>query len=256
MNPPHDRKRLREARLAYRKAKRTWDASERAARIRIGEGERKPETAAMMQAARAEKWRTLDQARIALAELQTGANETERPLPEPGQTETRPGTTKMRYNVKALAALGVAVLLFVLGVVVTHRGSDTSSLDNHTRAYVAAMKSCMTATGVVLVDIQQGVSGVGLADETTTARNVCNQTRTQLLSLNTNDFDSQAADGFHGIDRYKSGLNALLAYLDTNAPSKLIEARNKIEQGDQAASRAIDEINARRRDSGLEAIEL
>jgi hypothetical protein len=46
----------------------------------------------------------------------------------------------------------------------------------------------------------------------------------------------------------------LLAYLDTNAPSKLIEARDKLVQGIATAKAGVRAINARRRVYGLKAI--
>jgi len=72
--------------------------------------------------------------------------------------------------------------------------------------------------------------------------------------MDTTHFDDQATDAWYGVDRLKSGLNAFLAYLDNPEPTKLIEARNKLQEGDQNAARGIHEINQRRKVYGLHAV--
>jgi hypothetical protein len=62
------------------------------------------------------------------------------------------------------------------------------------------------------------------------------------------------SQAWYGVDRMKSGLNALLVYIDSKAPSKLIEARDKLVQGLATARAGIRAINARRRFYGLRAI--
>jgi hypothetical protein len=48
--------------------------------------------------------------------------------------------------------------------------------------------------------------------------------------------------------------HAFLTYLDNPEPTKLIEARNKLHEGDQYATRGIREINQRRKIYGLKTI--
>ena len=60
--------------------------------------------------------------------------------------------------------------------------------------------------------------------------------RDALSADNTDHFDDQATNFWYGIDRYKSGLNALLSYIDSGATTKAIEVRNKFQQGDSYVS--------------------
>jgi hypothetical protein len=125
-------------------------------------------------------------------------------------------------------------------------------VNKNTRAYLNEMATCETAVGLVRLDIKRGkLNDIALADDVTQARNLCDGVRDKLLSLDTNHFDDQAAVGFFAIDRYKSGLNALLAYIDNPRPSKVIEARDKLRDGDGSAAQAQREINQRRRVYGL-----
>lgn len=114
------------------------------------------------------------------------------------------------------------------------------------------MSTCETAVGLVVLDIRRGnLDPVSLADNTTQARDICDSIRSRLASMTTDHFDDQAALGFYAIDRLKSGLNAVLAYLDNPRPTKIIEARNKLQDGDGSATQAIRAINKRRRVYGL-----
>jgi hypothetical protein len=125
-------------------------------------------------------------------------------------------------------------------------------VDENTRAYLNVMASCQTAVGLILIDIKKGgLSDVAFADETTQARDICDGARSKVLSMNTDHFDDQAATGYYAIDRYKSGLNAMLAYIDNPRPTKVIEARNKLQEGDQAATETTRTINQRRHVYGL-----
>jgi len=129
------------------------------------------------------------------------------------------------------------------------------AVDKNTRAYLNAMSLCEVEVGLVTLDIQRGKStDVELADAATSARDACDSTRSRLASMDTNHFDDQAANGFFAIDRLKSGLNALLAYIDNPRPSKLIEVRNKLQEGDQAARQTRHDINVRRHVYGLRAL--
>ncbi len=120
-------------------------------------------------------------------------------------------------------------------------------VDKRTRAYLNAMSTCETAVGLVLLDIKRGkLNDITLADEVTKARDICNSLRSRLATMDTHHFDDQAALGFYAINRYKSGLNATLAYIDNPRPSKVIEARNKLQDGHASATEAMKQINARR----------
>jgi hypothetical protein len=121
-------------------------------------------------------------------------------------------------------------------------------VDKHTREYVRQVKACRLAVGVVLLQIREGkATDIELADSATSARDTCDAIRSRLVTMNTDHFDDQATTAWSGVDRYKSGLNAMLAYIDNPAPSKLIEARDKLQEGDQSVSQGLREINARGR---------
>jgi hypothetical protein len=54
--------------------------------------------------------------------------------------------------------------------------------------------------------------------------------------------------------RGQEGLNALLADIDDPRPSKVIDARKKLNDGDSTASSGIQQINQRRKVYGLKAL--
>ena len=96
------------------------------------------------------------------------------------------------------------------------------------------MSACEISAGLVLLQMREAkATDVELAETTTQARDTCESVRDKLLLADTDHFDDEAAIGFHGIDRYKSGLNAVLAYLDNPRPTKIVEIRNKIREGDR-----------------------
>ncbi|HYZ77657.1 MAG TPA: hypothetical protein VE596_09820 [Gaiellaceae bacterium] len=127
-------------------------------------------------------------------------------------------------------------------------------VDAHTREYVKQIRGCEAAVSLVRAGITEASDLIEVADLATKARDICDNTRSNLVTINTDHFDDQASEGFYAVDRSKSGLNALLAYVDSQAPSKLIEARDKLNDGEQAAKEAIRGINARRRVYGLPPI--
>jgi hypothetical protein len=125
-------------------------------------------------------------------------------------------------------------------------------VDKHTRYYLSQMSACQFSVALVLANLRKGkLNDIELADTTTQARDVCETARSKLLLADTDHFDEEAALGFHGIDRFKSGLNAMLAYIDNPRPTKVIEARDKLQEGDQYATQARREINGRRHVYGL-----
>lgn len=129
---------------------------------------------------------------------------------------------------------------------------DARSVDRNTRAYLNKISTCQTAVGLVLLDARSGkVDDFQLADDATQARDICDEIRSQVVSMDTDHFDDEAATGFYAVDRYKSGLNAILTYIDNPAPTKIIEARDKLQEGDMSARQARRDINGRRHVYGL-----
>ena len=143
------------------------------------------------------------------------------------------------------------------GLAVAASSESDPTMNKRTRQYVSTAQACVLAVGLLQLEIKRGKSSlVELADTTTQARDICNGVRSRLLGINTDHFDDQATEVWYGIDRFKSGLNALLTYLDTNAPSKLIEARDKLQEGDATFSIGFKHINQRRRIYGLAPLKL
>jgi hypothetical protein len=154
-----------------------------------------------------------------------------------------------------LSAVGaVTPVLAQARMLPSSKASDVQSMDRRTRAYLNAMAVCEAAVDLTMGEIRRGKSSdFQLADDITQARDICNGIRSKLLRLNTDHFDNEASAGWYAIDRLKSGLNALLAYLDNPRPSKLVEARNKIQDGQHTAAQAHSGINRRRRVFGLKS---
>jgi len=116
------------------------------------------------------------------------------------------------------------------------------------------VRKCVKVTSLVVELSQLNPTELQLADAATRTRDLCDQIRHQLLRIDTSHFDNEATDAWAGVDRIKSGLNALLKYLDTGGPSKVIEARDKLDQGISWARQGVREINGRRRAYGLRAV--
>jgi hypothetical protein len=135
------------------------------------------------------------------------------------------------------------------------KSSDSASVDRNTRRYVKGVNACRVSAAIVRDAAAGGQTNLlDMADMTTTARDTCDNVRSALVSIDTDHFDDQATDAWGGVDEIKSGLNAVLAYIDNPRPSKIIEARNTLDDGESAAHQGIHEINVRRHAYGLHAI--
>lgn len=129
---------------------------------------------------------------------------------------------------------------------------DAASVDKNSRTYIEAVRRCQEFVGILALDIKKEASNTfELAEEATGARDVCDSVRSELLTMDTDHFDDQAERAWYGVDRLKSGLNALLAFVDKPQPTKLIEARDKIKEGSVASELGVREINGRRHVYGL-----
>jgi type II secretory pathway pseudopilin PulG len=127
-----------------------------------------------------------------------------------------------------------------------------ATLNENTRSYLNKMNTCELSVGIVLLAARDATSDLALSADTTEARDYCEETRAELLDIDTDGFEDAADTGWYGVDRWKSGLNAMLAYIDDPIPSKLIEARDKLQEGGRHARQARREINAVRREHNLQ----
>lgn len=135
--------------------------------------------------------------------------------------------------------------------------SGDPAVDRNSRAYVKAVQGCRLSAAIVRSAAVKGDADlVDMADLTTTARDTCDSIRGNLLGMDTDHFDDQAQTAWTGVDRIKSGLNALMAYIDDPRPTKIIEARDKLNEGDATAREGLRGINRRRHVYGLRALKV
>ncbi len=155
-------------------------------------------------------------------------------------------------------SLAAAAVFLALGLLASTTSAASTkgnpSVDQHSRKYVRDGFYCQVGVALVRLDISQGKSDIKLADDATNARDTCESARDTLSADNTDHFADQAMNFWYGIDRYKSGLNALLNYIDTGAATKAIEVKDKFQQGDAYVELGLRGINARRKIYGLKVI--
>jgi hypothetical protein len=146
--------------------------------------------------------------------------------------------------------------------VVTDDAADTGgpprdpTMDKRTSQYIAQVQTCQVTVGLTLLMIKRGETDpFKLSDSANTAAETCETIKTNLAVADTDHFDDQALLAWSGVSDMKSGMNALRTYIDNPTPSKLIEARDKIQRGDAQAAQGIRQINRRRVVYGLKKIQ-
>jgi hypothetical protein len=129
---------------------------------------------------------------------------------------------------------------------------EATEVNKNSRAYIEAVRRCQTIVGILVLDIREEKRNtLEIAEETTGARDTCESVDNELLEMETDHFDEEASLAWGGVDEVKSGLNALLTWIDNPEPTKLIEARDKLQEGSAAASAGVQEINRRRHEYSL-----
>jgi hypothetical protein len=119
------------------------------------------------------------------------------------------------------------------------------------------VQGCRLSAAIVRSAAVEGETDlIDMADITTTARDTCDNVRGNLLGMDSEHFDNEAQTAWIGVDGIKSGLNALMAYIDDPRPGKIIEARNKLNEGDATAREGLRGINRRRHVYGLHALKV
>jgi hypothetical protein len=162
------------------------------------------------------------------------------------------GSSKKTTSTNAISAAGTSK---------ADSSSDSASpkpqgdpdVDKNTRAYVREVKGC--AAAVVITGQMKGLSDLEAAQAITKAKDICDNVRGVLPGMDTNHFNDQASEAWAGVDKIKSGLNALLVYLDTGGPSKLAEAQDKIQTGSTWIKQGLHGINVRRKVYGLASLQ-
>ena len=195
------------------------------------------------------------------------------------------------WSIATASALGLLVLLIAVGSATSPESDSTSATSNETttvetttetttedatteeavettgpprdptmnkrtRQYIAQVQTCQVSVGLTLLMIRRGETDpIKLSESAKLAADTCETIKTNLAVADTDHFDDQALVAWSGVSEMKSGMNALRAYIDNPLPSKLIEARDKIQRGDSQASLGIRQINARRVVYGLKKIQ-
>lgn len=148
----------------------------------------------------------------------------------------------------------VAAAIVATASVAQARPSNTrSDVDKHTRAYIKQARGCAAIANLSLsVAASQNVYTA--VETVKQAADTCDAIRSRLSTMSTDHFDKQALTAWAGVDRLKSGLNATVAFLDTQIPSKLAEAKGKLRQGSSWVRIGVRGINLRRHVYGLGSI--
>jgi hypothetical protein len=130
-----------------------------------------------------------------------------------------------------------------------------ADVDKRTHDYVHKVKACRLSVEWVIADTFRKTSGIEVAEETTNARDLCKTVRSQLLTMNTDQFERGAKTVRSGVGRYERGLNAVFAFAENpDAVGKIIEATVNLRVGDQHVTAGLKQINARRRVYNLKPI--
>jgi hypothetical protein len=138
----------------------------------------------------------------------------------------------------------------------TTNETSNATIDKQTREYIAQVNTCQVTVGLTLLMIQRGeTDSFKLSDSAKTAADTCEAIKTNLAVAATDHFDDEALLAWSGVSEMKSGMNAIVAYIDDPRPSKLLEARDKIQRGDAQAAEGIRQINQRRVVYGLKKIQ-
>lgn len=113
--------------------------------------------------------------------------------------------------------------------------------------FVRTMRICQFGVSTARSQAISGqVSLLDLADTVHSAQSICDGVQDRLRDQDTEHFDDQALIGQVAVDEWGQGLDDLADYIDDQAPSKLLNARDHLNQGDSAAAEAVREINKRR----------
>jgi hypothetical protein len=127
-------------------------------------------------------------------------------------------------------------------------GDDAKDLRNRAQQAVNRTEVCLAA---LYLASKQTSSAANMASSLQDARSACNGTRDYLLSDNHHGFSDQNDELWAAADASKSATNAGLAYLDTQAPSKLADFRRHVRDANGAYQQGLSDLNARLSELGV-----
>lgn len=131
------------------------------------------------------------------------------------------------------------------------------NLNRRTRAYVNASRRCTTVLAVAMGMIRTSPENiVQVAEAVAVARQACQRAEDELIGMETDDFDDESTLLWDGVRTIRSGLGATQVYIDTQAPTKLVEARDKLSVGAARVREGRREMNRRRRELGLKPLRI
>lgn len=120
----------------------------------------------------------------------------------------------------------------------------------HGQAFYDQAQACVIAF-VIAGSSETDLEG---AENFIAAKNLCENIRSELASVNTDDIDDETLTLWAAVDEAKQGCNSAINYLDTQAPSKLADYKSHLQNASSYLKQGKRELNARLRELGAKPI--
>jgi hypothetical protein len=127
-------------------------------------------------------------------------------------------------------------------------GDDAKDLHNRAQQAVNRAEVCLAAISLAAKDTSSPASMAGSLQQ---ARDVCDTSKTYLATENFHGFSDEVTTLFASADAGKSATGAGLAYLDTQAPSKLADFRRHVQDAGGYFTQGMHDLNARLNELGV-----
>jgi hypothetical protein len=127
-------------------------------------------------------------------------------------------------------------------------GDDAKDLRDRAQQAVNRAEVCLAALQIAGGDTS---SAVAMASNLQDARKICEASKTYLATNNSHGFSDENTTLFASADEGKSATGAGLAYLDTQAPSKLADLRSHIQDAAAYFNQGFSDLNSRLNELGV-----
>jgi hypothetical protein len=127
-------------------------------------------------------------------------------------------------------------------------GDDAKDLHNRAQQAVNRAEVCLAAVQLASQDTSSPASMAGSLQK---ARDICEESKSYLVTENFHGFSDQATTLFASADAGKSATNAGIEYLDTQAPSKLADFTTHVQDSAGYFTQGFDDLNARLNELGV-----
>ncbi len=127
-------------------------------------------------------------------------------------------------------------------------GDDAKDLHNRAQQAVNRAEVCLASLYLAAKSTKNVNT---MASSLQDARSICNASRDYLSTNSTHGFTDQDTELFAAADYAKSATNAGLAYLDTQAPSKLADFVSHVRDANSAYKQGLEDLNARLSELGV-----